>query len=387
MTKKCLLVQSKNSADWAIRFFQDINQGLLDVGVETTLGISDPEELAKLWSAYIDELEPGSTINIFGMNTFPRIDVHSLPPRISGLNSISWMGDSPAHQIDRMIGLSQSTHLGFVDAGHLELCREFGLDFPMSFLPHGGPAVENQLRSFDDRDIDFLFSGTLNEVVSFEEWKDQNPNVPGFIADLVFSATELLVSSRITPFDAWKSRCGDTGFDFRAQLRPEDCLKTLSVIEGLAQSLRRKNVLSSISPERSLYIATPTLPDYLKGRPNVVFLGWTEFHELYELFQRTRIVLNPQSKFSQGSHERIWYPMAAGAVVATDESQFVLETFTHGESIVILPWGDTSEEFQPLSALAGDCQTLESIRATALPIYSANHLWKNRANLIADLLV
>jgi hypothetical protein len=386
MTKKCLLVQSKNSADWAIQFFRDINQGMLDNDVDTVLGIAAPEELGKLWSDYIDSLEPGSTINIFGMNTFPRIDAQSLPPKIAGLNSISWMGDSPANQVDRINGLSQSTHLAFVDHGHLDMCTEFNLDFPMSFMPHGGPPVDDTQKDFEDRDIDFLFSGTLNDVLSKDDWKQNNPGVPDIIANLIFSTSEQMVSECITPLNAWSSCCSDIGFDYRENLSVVDTLRTLAVIEGLAQSLRRKNILTAIDPARSLYIATPTLPDYLVGRPNLEYHGYNEFYDLYALFKRTRIVLNPQCKFSQGSHERIWYSMATGAVVATDESTFVSKSFNHGESIMVLPWHNECEEFGDINELARDDKALTSMRDTALPIYSENHLWRHRVKQIADLL-
>lgn len=379
-------MQSVNSADWAHRFFRDIDAGLRANGVDTTLGIAEPEELGKLWSSYIDAQPAGSVINIFGMNTFPRIDDTSLPPSVAGLNSISWMGDSPAHQIDRMIGLSLSTHLAFVDGGHLELCREFDLNFPMSFLPHGGPAAEEDPLPFAERDIDFLFSGTLEDVPARDDWKRANPGVPDFLGDLIFEAVDILVSSCTTALEAWRACCGAAGFDFRTQMRVEDNMRTLSVIETLAQGQRRKNVLSAIAPERSLHIASSTLPAYMHGRANVHHLGWTEFHELRELFKRTRIVLNPISKFSQGAHERIWYPMAAGAVVATDESRFIAETFAHGQSIVFLPWGNAPDDFRDLNRWVADCDFLESVRAQARDVYDTHHLWRIRAKKIVELL-
>jgi hypothetical protein len=100
---------------------------------------------------------------------------------------------------------------------------------------------------------------------------------------------------------------------------------------------------------------------------------------------RSRIVLNSTNKFPRGSHERIWYAMAAGAVVLTDPSSFLARDFAHARDILFLPRGDLSDVAAETAELARDGARLTAIAAAAREVYAAGHTWRHRLDTIFAL--
>ena len=78
--------------------------------------------------------------------------------------------------------------------------------------------------------------------------------------------------------------------------------------------------------------------------------------------------------------------MAAGAVIATDDSNFVGKFFEHGKSIAFLPWGSETGDYDFLNNLVSNCNLLKQIRDAATPRYSENHTWEKRSRHIIKIL-
>lgn len=57
------------------------------------------------------------------------------------------------------------------------------------------------------------------------------------------------------------------------------------------------------------------------------------FPEALSVMSRSRIVLSSFPTFKQGAHERIFYGMAAGALVVADHNPYLAKAFTEGEEI------------------------------------------------------
>jgi spore maturation protein CgeB len=53
--------------------------------------------------------------------------------------------------------------------------------------------------------------------------------------------------------------------------------------------------------------------------------------------QRAKILLNSVSVFPRGAHERVFYGMACGACVVTDESEYLNKYYHNEEDIFYFP--------------------------------------------------
>jgi spore maturation protein CgeB len=160
----------------------------------------------------------------------------------------------------------------------------------------------------------------------------------------------------------------------------------LTTILQIGEINRRVSVLAALPEALRLAVATDHFPAALRARPNLRHLGYIDdFGEIRALMRRSRIVLNITGKFPAGSHERIWFAMAEGAVVVTDRSVFMKQDFTDGETIVYLPQSRLApSDLAPLAALAHDTKRLDRMAADAMAIYRNRHTWTKRAQLLID---
>jgi glycosyltransferase involved in cell wall biosynthesis len=95
------------------------------------------------------------------------------------------------------------------------------------------------------------------------------------------------------------------------------------------------------------------------------------------------VALNIVPKFSDGAHERIFYGMAAGAVVLTTTSDYVAETFTDNENILFIERGGKFDAAAVADLLA-DTKRLDEMTASARVLFEAGHTWDVRAKVIVE---
>lgn len=91
--------------------------------------------------------------------------------------------------------------------------------------------------------------------------------------------------------------------------------------------------------------------DYLSSQKNVVFHDSIPFEETIEVMRKSKILLNSVPFFKYGSHERLFYGLASGASVVTDETLFNKGEFKQGEGVLFYKaWksGEISSEIKEL---------------------------------------
>ena len=62
--------------------------------------------------------------------------------------------------------------------------------------------------------------------------------------------------------------------------------------------------------------------------------------------EEAQVLINSAYCFRGGSHERIWFGMAKGCVLYTDQTSFMNKTFVEEESILYINNGDLTTEFE-----------------------------------------
>ena len=135
-----------------------------------------------------------------------------------------------------------------------------------------------------------------------------------------------------------------------------------------------------------MYVVSPKIPSFLNHK-NVIHVGPQSFATVKQLMLKSKIVINVLSKFSRGSHERLWYSMAAGCAVAADQSLYLERYFVDKQSILTIPWGSDQRQFQDeLRQSINRPTILESIVHNNAPIYRNNHTWHQRVVPLVELL-
>jgi hypothetical protein len=301
---------------------------------------------------------------------------------------VSIMGDHPCHRAHQLsVNNSGDAVVAWSDANHLPAMRALGFTHRAVFLPHAGPEPTGRAVPIDERDIDLLFVGTLAEPTDRADWHAAHPGVLPFVPDVIFDTIEhiektgapllpatlaIMSRHRVSPW-----RFTRNGF-----------ASVMSHIQKIGEANRRVSILAALPDDIEIAIVSNHLPRTLQGRPNIRYLGYiNDFDCIRDLMRSSRIVLNATSKFPAGSHDRIWFAMAEGAVVLTDTSVFMKRDFQHGESILYLPQRRLDrEDVEVVAATAKDARKLAGLADRAGSIYRDRHTWSRRAPLLLEAM-
>jgi glycosyltransferase involved in cell wall biosynthesis len=301
---------------------------------------------------------------------------------------VSIMGDHPCHRARQLsVGNSEDAVTAWSDASHLRALRALGFSHRAVFLPHGGPEPTEHVASFDERDIDLLFVGTLGEPTDRAALHAANPGVSPIVPDLAFDTIDAIEQTGAPVLPALLSVMMHRRVSSSLFSR-DDFASLMSKIQKIGEVNRRVDILAALPDNVEIVIVSNHLPRALRGRPNIRYLGYiNDFDRIRCLMRRSRIVLNATSKFPAGSHDRIWFAMAEGAVVLTDVSLFMQQDFRDGESILYLPQKRLEpEDLEAAAATAKDARSLARLADRAGAIYRDRHTWTRRAPALIEAM-
>lgn len=296
----------------------------------------------------------------------------------TGFRKFSFVTDHPAVVLEPLAAAPPDALFGCVDRGHPDFLRAVGLPRRTIFFPHGGPEPEEGLPTMGERDIPLLFVGHLATLPRRDDLAAGLEGNPPRVREVMMAAAAEAAEGVAEPFACLCNACGAAAIDWR-DFGAEGLHTAIDVISRWAEARVRRRLLDALSglPVTVVGRVADGFFDRAPERFNLV--GPMDFDTVRGLMRRTRLLLNSVAVFPDGSHERLWYGMAAGCAVATDPSRFVAEDFRDGESILFWP-----QEPAAMRALAqravDDPEGLQAMAETARPTYAARHTWRERAS-------
>ena len=293
---------------------------------------------------------------------------------------IAVLTDAPYSKLAELRGnLSPQAGVTTVDLGHTDFLRDFGIRNPSVFVPHGGPSARPTVpvRSAAERDVPILFVGNLlSRSDSAYIRSVVGADNPAVVRE-IFAAAVDMASDGVEPYSALRLAALQRSVDLVPALGQDNVLGLLQILARWVESNRRFRLLSAIRRHPVHLVGQigegffGTLPD------TVVPYGFRWGSEVLTLMRRARITLNTVGVFPGGSHERIWYGMHSGSLVATDPSDFMAETFEDGHNIVFLQDPESADD--TLGELLARPDRLDAMTADAMDVYLENHTWRERA--------
>ncbi|MFT4551403.1 MAG: spore maturation protein CgeB [Chlamydiales bacterium] len=82
---------------------------------------------------------------------------------------------------------------------------------------------------------------------------------------------------------------------------------------------------------------------YLEGQKNVTIHDSVPFEKTMEIMRESKVLLSSVPFFKYGSHERLFYGLAAGAAVVTDDTLFNSSQFQEAEGVLIYQHWDSDK--------------------------------------------
>ncbi|MBT5307943.1 MAG: glycosyltransferase family 1 protein [Rhodospirillaceae bacterium] len=359
-------------ADWAIVHMSDLHQGFVNIGVDAThvhLVDGDMDGFRQMIAA---KQAAGDKFFIVSQNGGAPGD---------GAAKFNFVGDHPLDHYQTISDPSENAIYSFVDRRQTDLgCLRLDNPPKAIFCPTGAPKATAEPLAMAARDIDILFSGSIFFDPDRASWGTRfgdNDLLRDIFTDAVDACIEEYEDAYRAIVRAREARSVDP-------LEMEfDLLRSLfGLVEGCCQAQQRHQIISSLR-DVNVVVMGEFPSNAFDASVNVELIGYKSFTEALEMMGRSKVALNIVPKFSDGAHERIFYGMAAGAVVLTTTSDYVAETFTDNENILFIERGGKFDAAAVADLLA-DTKRLDEMTASARVLFEAGHTWDVRAKVIVE---
>lgn len=263
--------------------------------------------------------------------------------------------------------------------------------FPRTFfLPH---AIERGI-SYDekaDRPLDVVFLGSCYDYETLKEtWKgDFSPEIIAFLENAI---SHVLADNHTSIADALVQAWSEAKLDPRTV----DFITLYKYIDYYSRGKDRVDLIRSIKGT-TVHVFGDTAPDipackkgwqhYLKNQSNVVIHPAVKFDQSLDVLKQAKICLNSMPFFKDGSHERILYAYACGALPLTTDNLWVREQFVDNQDILLYQHHALDKVESILKPyLKDENKRLEAVRLGKEKVLK-KHTWDNRAQeVIATLL-
>ncbi len=291
---------------------------------------------------------------------------------------VAFMVDHPASHLSHLLRAPRNALVTVVDEGHLAFLEQAGLP-PRShiFCPHGGPEAIPDPRPARERGIDIMFAGNVGDPGPEAAWLDR---VSGGRSDLRAALAEALEAVSAEGRDPYLAIL--EAFNRRGiATTPLEAAKYVSPLVTYANTAARFRTLRAITGHRVTIfggISDTNALDHHEWR------GINSFARVCGLMAETKLLINSPT-FPRGGHERIFYGLSRGAVIAAGPSGFLREDMEAGLGMVLLP-DDPAAIDDFLSDLLARPERLDELRRRGLASYAERHSWRERAGRILAAL-
>lgn len=298
--------------------------------------------------------------------------------------------DHPVCYLQELQMAPERTTVVCVDRNHVSFVKRF---FPnireTYFMPHGGTMCGSEQIPWRDRPIEVLYAGGLPRKVASSYIPENLDEICGFRTDELCDEvlTELITDTDCT-FEAAMEH-----YFVKRQVELED--------EQLLQYIRMFRFLDvyafSYYREKSVRLLVQNgIPVTLYGpgwencdwitNPNVNYHTQVSPEEILSLMGKAKIVLNSMPNFKDGSHERIFNGMLAGAAVVTDTSRY-MEKEMQGQEFV---WRYELKNQNELPGMVEDIlrypKMIDRVTERAYGVAVEHHTWKKRVQQIESYI-
>lgn len=135
----------------------------------------------------------------------------------------------------------------------------------------------------------------------------------------------------------------------------------------------------------TLYGAGWDVCDWI-GHPNLDYRGVVPAQEIPKLMTDAKIVLNTMTWFKDGSHDRVFNGMLAGAAVVSDTSLYMKEEFTDEKELVFFELERLFELPDRVKKLLADEEKLQRIADCGYAAAAEKHRMENRLDAILRII-
>lgn len=293
--------------------------------------------------------------------------------------------DYPLSHGERFLNTDARAAILTVDKSHIAAVHHaLGKDrfAHVGFCPHGGQILQNAEipTPVAKRPIRMLFCGSYYAPTP-PPWQ----NFPEEFRIIFADAAEIALSEEwLAPHLALERAFAAHGI-VPEEIYPAQGCRTIRILaahvhEWVRQERRNRFFAAARRAKLPLticgegYGAAP-LDDGFELR------GAVSFDDTLKLMQQSQLVISVNANFGEGSHERVFNAMLAGAAVVSDTSEYYRETFNQYE-MPCWRWLHLQEDMDALPELLASPRRLAGMSETLRSKAQAEHSWQQRIDTI-----
>lgn len=272
------------------------------------------------------------------------------------------------------------------DKNHMNYVARFYPQIPMTgFLPHAGKEKTLELRPIADRSIDVIYAGGLSRTFAYGMMPDfaQFPFDAKQIADTALA--DVIAHPHKTSEQAIEEALLGSGIHLSDD-QLCDFIEKIHYIDLLAVSHYREATVRSLVEAGihvTLYGTGWDDCDWLDA-PNLHFRGRISADAVIDQMMDAKIVLNTMTWFKDGTHDRVFNGMLAGALAVSDSSIYMKEEFCgdiadEKAELMLFELEEINQLPERIKELLADTDRIQQIADQGRKKALAYHTWKARA--------
>ena len=288
------------------------------------------------------------------------------------------------------------------DQNHMKYVAQYYPNIPIAgYLPHAGCIHIKTYKKLIERSIDVLYAGGLSAYVNEgirPDWskyqKFDGKNLSEEIYQKLVKNPSMTTEAAL---EEWFAASGQEITDQEFRLLMTD----MRYIEGLAVSYYRERTVKCLV-ESGINVTVYGVgwgECEWASNPNLNYGGRIPAKDVLEKMKDAKIVLSTMTWFKDGTHDRVFNGMLAGAVAVTDTSVYMKENFKDmqelpGEEgysaadaeLAFFELDDMQELPKKVRYLLENLQEAQKIADRGFRLASELHTWDVRAKEIEDAL-
>lgn len=273
------------------------------------------------------------------------------------------------------------------DQNHMRYVKRFFPHIPIAgFLAHAGKPCDIPIKPIRERSIDILYCGGI----SVDQIENAKPDFSAYAFDAKKVCTEAIEDILENPSKTSEQGIEEALLNNGISLSDEELSSFISdcrYVDMTVVSVYREKIIR-VLVESGLDVTIYgndgwTYFDWIQNK-HAKFMGRIDASLVPEKMQDAKIVLNTQTWFKDGTHDRIFNGMLQGAAVVSDASVYLNQIFSDElllfelEEIDVLP--------DMVKTLLNDADAIQEMADKGRSIALKQHTWEARANeLEADL--
>jgi len=300
--------------------------------------------------------------------------------------------DHPHMHLGRLANKIEHHYVTMLDEGHLKFVHNY---FPENhikatklWLPGGNrnesnPMIKHTQEEFiAKRDIQILFTGSFRGLPE-KPWDSYSKSLSNLLDEVV----EVILSQDIMSFEEGLSYVLETRKMFLSKKQINKLHQIMPHVNVYLHAMRRFSILNTLAKAELPVTIYGQGWDSVKTKwKSFIFKEEGTFEQTLDLLNRAKIVLNTNTCFVNGGHERVFAAMINGAAVFSDVSTYYEDNFTNNKNILLYKWTELQKAPEILNNYLHDEDALYKIASNGQTLAIEQHSWEERAKSLIEFI-